>query len=130
MRFLLSVNIIYICVMKITEQIARMEVGETKEFPAERYGYLNSLISSRYNKDGMYFSLKTVGSIVQVTRLQFHPRVKRKKSILSMQKGEVYVQHIKHYRTLHVIVSRINDESTGEWTCSKVNGMVEVKRIL
>lgn len=111
------------------KQLLEIKVGDFKLFPISKYGYLNSLISKRFNKNGIYFSLENLGKEVKVTRLKRHPQIKRKPGLLAMQIEETYIEHVKHYEALHVIVTRLNKEGVGEWSCMKVGDMAEIKRI-
>lgn len=111
------------------KQLLEIKVGKHELFPISKYGYLNSLISKRFNKNGIYFTLENLGEEVKVTRLKKHPQIRRKPDLLVMQIDETYIEHVKHYEALHVIVTRLNKEGVGEWSCMKVGDMVEIKKI-
>lgn len=113
----------------ITKQLVQIKTGESERFPISKYSYLNSLISKRFNKKGIYFTLKNLGEEVEVSRIKKPVRIKRKEELLRMEVSETYIEHQDHYQALHVVITRLNKEGLGEWEIVKEGDIVSVKRI-
>lgn len=113
----------------ITQQLLEIPIGSSLMFTKSKYGYLNFLISSRHNKDGVYFSLTSEGDNVRVTRLKQMNQQDRRGQLLGMNVGETYIQEGSNYRSLFHAVRTLEQETGFEWHTKKDGDLVFIKRL-
>lgn len=115
--------------MNIEQKLTSLKLYDKTFFPRDQQSALTSLTSQKLMRRGLFFSMKRIDDKIEVIRIKDGDKVKHTDTLKSMVANEYLLENSDSYRSIHVIVKRLNKSGIGEWSIEKYKDLVTVKRL-